>query len=168
MITFHKTWKYIFTHALFSEYSNIEQPYISTHPPPPQNGRHCAGDIFICIVMNGKFCVLIKVLRKFVLKGPIDNNPALVKKMAWRRICDMPLSERMMTSFPDKYMRHSSASMSWRVDHRYQANNYIIYSTILVLNQDARFVNSVCFPPENDGSSFTETLCRCITCLGNI
>ena len=36
---------------------------------------------------------------KFVAKGPIDNNPALVKIMAWRRPGDKPLSEPMMVIF---------------------------------------------------------------------
>ena len=35
-------------------------------------------DIFRCIFMNKKFCVLIKISLKFVPKGPTDNNPALV------------------------------------------------------------------------------------------
>ena len=46
--------------------------------PPGQNGRHFADDIFGCIFMNEKFCILIKISLKFVPKGPIDNNPALV------------------------------------------------------------------------------------------
>ena len=46
--------------------------------PPGQNDRHFADDIFICIFMNGKFCILLKISLKFVPKGPIDNNPALV------------------------------------------------------------------------------------------
>ena len=37
-----------------------------------------ADDIFRCIFVNEKFCILIKILPKFVPKGPIDNNPALV------------------------------------------------------------------------------------------
>ena len=35
---------------------------------------------------------------RFVLKGPIDNIPALVQIMAWRRPGDKPLSETMMVS----------------------------------------------------------------------
>ena len=35
---------------------------------------------------------------KFVPKGPINNNPALVQIMAWRRSGDKPLSEPMMVS----------------------------------------------------------------------
>ena len=49
---------------------------------------------FGCIFVNEKFCILVK---KFVPRGPIDNNPALVQIMAWRRICDKPLSEPMLT-----------------------------------------------------------------------
>ena len=42
-------------------------------------------------LVNKKFCILIKI-SKFVTRGPIDNNPALVQIMAWRRIGDKPLS----------------------------------------------------------------------------
>ena len=44
--------------------------------PPGQNGRHFADDIFKCIFMNSL---------KFVPKGPIINQSALVEAMAWRR-----------------------------------------------------------------------------------
>ena len=43
-----------------------------------QNGRHFTDDIFRCIFVNEKFCILIKISLKFVPKGPTDNNPALV------------------------------------------------------------------------------------------
>ena len=35
---------------------------------------------------------------KFVPKGPINNIPALVQIMAWRRSSEKPLSEPMMVS----------------------------------------------------------------------
>ena len=35
-------------------------------------------DIFKCIFVNGKFCILIKISLNFVPEGPIDNNLALV------------------------------------------------------------------------------------------
>ena len=35
---------------------------------------------------------------------PIDNKPALVQEIAWRRICDKPLSEPMLTRLIDAYM----------------------------------------------------------------
>ena len=43
--------------------------------------------------------------------GPIDNIPALVQIMVWRRPGDKPLSAAMMAWFTDAYMCHS-ASMS--------------------------------------------------------
>ena len=45
---------------------------------PGQNSRHFADDIFRCISVKEKFCILIKISLKFVLNGLIDNNPALV------------------------------------------------------------------------------------------
>ena len=66
-------------------------------PPPGQNGRHFADDIFRCILLNETFYILIEIISlKFVPKGPIDNNPALVYIMAWRRVGDKPLSEPMV------------------------------------------------------------------------
>ena len=43
-----------------------------------QNGRHFSNDIFICIFINEKFCILIRISLKFVPKGPVDNKSALV------------------------------------------------------------------------------------------
>ena len=45
---------------------------------PGQNGRHFADDIFRCIFVNEKFCNLIKISLRFIRKGAIDNNPALI------------------------------------------------------------------------------------------
>ena len=45
---------------------------------PGQNDRHFADNIFKCIFMNEKFWILFKSSLKFVPKGPIDNNSALV------------------------------------------------------------------------------------------
>ena len=61
-----------------------------------QNGRHFADDICRCIFVNEKFYILIEISLKFVPKGPINNIPALVQIMAWRRLGDRPLSEPML------------------------------------------------------------------------
>ena len=74
--------------------------------PSGQNGRHFTDDIFLCIFMNEKFCLLVQISQKFVPNGPIDDNQALAQIMAWRRIGDKPLSEPMLTQFTDTYMRH--------------------------------------------------------------
>ena len=43
---------------------------------------------------------MIKNSLKFVPKGPINDIPALVQIMAWRRPGDKPLSEPMLVSLP--------------------------------------------------------------------
>ena len=43
---------------------------------------------------------------KFVLKGPIDNNHALIEIMAWCCIGNKTLSAPMLTQFTDAYMLH--------------------------------------------------------------
>ena len=56
--------------------------------------------LFKCIFMNENDRIT------FVPMSPIDNMPALVQLMAWRRTGDKPLSEPMLTRFTDAYMRH--------------------------------------------------------------
>ena len=58
------------------------------------------------IFFNENVPIPIKFSLKFVPKGKIDNNPALVVIMAWRRIGDKPLSEPMLAQITDAYMRH--------------------------------------------------------------
>ena len=65
---------------------------------PKQNGRHFGDDTFKRIFLNENVRISIKISLKFVPKGPINNNPALVQIMAWRRSDDKPLSEPMMVS----------------------------------------------------------------------
>ena len=82
---------YLLASVVFEEEAVILSFYIyetdffgisSTHLPldkmAGQNGRHFADDIFRCVPLNKKYCILIKISLKFVLKGLIDNNPALV------------------------------------------------------------------------------------------
>ena len=67
---------------------------------PRQNGRRFADDIFKRIFLNENVRISIKISLKFVPKGPINNNPALVQIMDWRRSGDNPLSEPMMVRLP--------------------------------------------------------------------
>ena len=57
---------------------------------PRQNGRHFPDDIFKCIFLKENVIILIKISLKFVPYGPINNIPALVQIMAWRRPGDKP------------------------------------------------------------------------------
>ena len=63
-----------------------------------QNGRHFPDDIFKWIFLIENVWISIHISLKFVLKGLINNIPALVQAMAWRRPGDKPLSEPMMVS----------------------------------------------------------------------
>ena len=67
---------------------------------PRQNGRHFADDIFKCIFLHENVSIAIKISLKFVPKGPINNIPALVQPMDWRRPGDKPSSEPIMVSLP--------------------------------------------------------------------
>ena len=67
---------------------------------PKQNGSHFADDIFKCIFLNENEWISLKISLKFVLKGPINNIPALVQIMAWCRPGNKPLSEPMMDNLP--------------------------------------------------------------------
>ena len=61
---------------------------------------------FKCIFLNENYRILIGISLKSIPMSPIDNKPALVQVMAWRRTGDKPLSEPMLTQFTDAYMLH--------------------------------------------------------------
>ena len=72
-----------------------------------QIGRHFPDNIFKCILL------------KFIPKVRINNIPALVQIMAWRRTGDKPLSEPMIFFFfTDAYIYVCHlASMSFVVSN---------------------------------------------------
>ena len=99
--------------VIFSQFVILEQTMLSRWPwegesvkssPPGQNGHLFADDIFRCMFVNEKCCVLVEISLKFVPICPNDSNPALVQIMAWCQIGDMTLSEPMQTLFTDAYM----------------------------------------------------------------
>ena len=51
---------------------------------------------FLSASFNENAKISIEISLKFVPEGPINNKPALVQIMAWRRPGDKPLSEPMM------------------------------------------------------------------------
>ena len=65
---------------------------------PRQNGRHFPDDIFKCIFLFENVWIWIKISLKFVPMVRINNIPALVQIMVWRRIGDKPSSEPMMVN----------------------------------------------------------------------
>ena len=67
---------------------------------PRPNGHHFADDIFKGIFLDENIWIPVKISLKFVPKGAINNIPALVQMMAWRRSGDRPLSETMVVGLP--------------------------------------------------------------------
>ena len=81
-----------FTFDSFLAHSKSPSPAVTTVPrvlghhsttyfnsfPLGKMAAILADDIFTCIFVNEIFFILIKITLKFVPKGPIDNNQALV------------------------------------------------------------------------------------------
>ena len=67
---------------------------------PRRTRQHFTHNIFKRNLFNENVWISIKILLKFVPKSPINNIPALVQIMAWRRPGDKPLSVPMMVSLP--------------------------------------------------------------------
>ena len=72
----------------------IQLLFNSLRPRP--NRRHFADDIFKWIFENENEWISPRISLKFVPNVRINNIPALVQIMAWRRPGDKPLSEPMM------------------------------------------------------------------------
>ena len=81
---------------------------------PRQNGRHFADDTFKRIFINEHVRISINISLKFAPKGLINNIPALVQIMAWRRPGDKPLSEPMITGARLDARTYTFAHPIWR------------------------------------------------------
>ena len=90
--------KYIWNYVACKMAAILSRPPCVNTLRPRQNGRHFADAIFKCIFLNENVWIPVKIPLKFIPKGPINNIPALVQIMAWRRPSDKPLSEPMMVS----------------------------------------------------------------------
>ena len=55
-----------------------------------------ADDTLICKFVTENILISMTISLRFVPKGPINNIPALVEIMDWRRRGDKPLSEPML------------------------------------------------------------------------
>ena len=105
---------------------------------PRQNGCHFADDVFKGIFFNGNITIPIKISLKFVPKGLINNIPALVLIMAWRRPGDKPLSEPMLV----RSLTHicitrpqwvKDQSFQWKMPPALWRHQMEIFSTLLCL-----------------------------------
>ena len=133
---------------------------------PRQNGRHFADDIFKCIFLNENAWMSLKISLKFVPKVRINNIPALVQIMAWRRPGGKPLSEPVMVSLLThicvtlpQWVNHAMWSTWWFNDYPW----YMIWSKNFHRpTQWSRYkMHSLCFTARNiletfDGLSLTQ------------
>ena len=94
---------------------------------PRQNGRQFADDTFECILLNENVWIPITIWLEFVPKGSINNIPALVQIMAWRRPGDKPLSESMMVSLPT----HICVTRPQWVKNGVRKGNYILIQCLV-------------------------------------
>ena len=67
---------------------------------PRPNGRHFPDELLKCIFFIKIHEFRLKCHRIVFTKVPVNNIPALVQIMAWRRPDDKPLSEPMMVRLP--------------------------------------------------------------------
>ena len=87
---------------------------------PRQDGCHFPDDIFRFIFLNENIRIAINISLSFVPKGRIDNIPASVQIMAWRRSGDKPLSEPMMVSL----LTHICGTRpQWDIDNQMLASS---------------------------------------------
>ena len=80
------------------EKENTSKTNIFNSLRPRPNRRRFADDIFKRIFLNENEWISPRISLKFVPKVRINNIPALVQMMDWRRPGDKPLSEPMMVT----------------------------------------------------------------------
>ena len=106
LVFMRPAWNSLFSRRLAERHLFIEACWAVTYAVsqivyvntlrPRQSGHYFPDDIFKCIFLKENVWIPIKISLKFVPKSPINNIPALVQIMAWRRPDDKPLSEPML------------------------------------------------------------------------
>ena len=71
-------WKSVLLNESYTTTNHWSYGHNFNWSPPGQNRWHFADDVFKFIFPNEKFGILINISLKFVPKGPINNNLALV------------------------------------------------------------------------------------------
>ena len=109
--------------------------------------------------------ISIQISLKFVIKGPIDNDPALVQIMAWRRIGGKPLSEPMPAqSTRGRWVNISSADLpnTFSVAQTYTDIHQGLSKAVDVLEKKITFIcpnHNVCIAIQISLNLFT--ICPC-------
>ena len=102
-----------------------------------KNGRHFLDDIFKRIFVIENTWISIEISLKFVPWGSINDIPALVQIIVWRRPGDKPLSEPMMAYVIDAYTRHPTSMSHSLCSLQIICTLYMLYlSQSLILYRD--------------------------------
>ena len=80
--------------------SEKNDPFLLTHHPLKTIPAISPNDILYYIFVNENVWISIKISLKFVPKGQISNNPALIQILAWRQPGEKPLSALMVVRLP--------------------------------------------------------------------
>ena len=81
-------------------YLRVTRPRLVNSSTLDQMTAILADDILKCIFLNDNVWILIKTSLNFVPDVPINNIPALVQIMAWRRPGDKTLTEQILVRLP--------------------------------------------------------------------
>ena len=108
---------------------------------PRQHGRHFPDDTFKRIFLNENVWISLKLSLNYVPKGPINNIPALVQIMAWRRPGDKLLSEPMMVRLPT----HICVTRPQSVNQNTNFSSNELYLTISPANFGHVIQTSMCW-----------------------
>ena len=123
-------WRYTKTNFQPGHHIAHVWTYLNSLRPRP-NRCHFADDIFKCIFENENEWISSRISLKFVPKVRINNIPALVEIMAWRRPGDKPLSGQMMVSL----LTHTCVTRPQWVKRSFQQTAIPPSLTIMCLQQ---------------------------------
>ena len=113
---------------------------------PTQNGRHVLDGSFKNIFWM-KCMDFDDISLKFVPKGPINNIPALVQIMAWRRPGDKPLSEPWWLYYWRIYASFGVNELRYMCNRKYvlAGESHVLLPIFTLGFSDSTFSVVVCF-----------------------
>ena len=108
---------------------------------PGQNRYHFADGIFRCIFLNENVWIFIKISLNFVPKGSMNNIPAMVQIMAWRRIGDKPFF--LKQCLPDSLMHICGFRGRWAKTPSADTKFGMFFSGISSYNEPVKHVREL-------------------------
>ena len=100
---------------------------------PRPNSRQFPDDIFKCMFLNENILISIKTPQKFIPRFLINNIPALVQIMDWRRSGDKPLLPMRRDPV---YGYAQMEKLMWK----YVAANYHIFRVVVLPSNTFKYI----------------------------